>query len=244
MRTLPVLAGLGVLLAACGAGGSAGQAPTTSGDNPTMLNTISVSGTGEVSGTPDTLVVDLGVSVLRDTVDQATGDAATLAQSIIDALTAKGVAERDIRTSNYSIYPEYDYRGETQTLRGYRVINTVSAKIRDIDRAGEAIDAAAAAGGNDTVVSGISFDLEADGDLITAAREAAWNDAKAKAEQLASLAGVRLGTAVTITETSSSAPPPIMYERSAGGADLASTPIQPGQSTVSVTVSVEFAIGS
>lgn len=245
MRRFPALAAIAVVLAACGGtAGGVGQAAPTGGDSSSMVNTISVSGTGEVTGTPDTLQVDLGVSVLRDTVDKATGDAAKLAQAIIDALKSKGVEDRDIRTSNYSIFPEYDYRGETQTLRGYRVNNTVSAKIRNIDKAGEAIDAATAAGGNDTVVNGISFDLEADSALIKAAREAAWKDAADKAQQLASLAGLSLGKAVSITESSSSAPPPIMYERAAGGADVASTPIQPGQSTVSVTVSVEFAIGS
>jgi uncharacterized protein YggE len=208
-----------------------------------MSNTISVSGTGEVTGTPDVLIVDLGVQVLRPTVGEATGDAARLAQAVIDALIAEGVVEKDIQTTNYSIRPEYDYRNDTQTLRGYRVSNTVSAKIRDIERAGDVIDAAAAAGGNDAIVNNIRFDLEADGPLISAAREAAWNDAKAKAEQLAALAEVRLGKAVSISETSSPAPPPIAYGAALAeaAADFA-TPIQAGEASVSVVVTVQFAI--
>ena len=176
-------------------------------------------------------------------MSEATGDASRLAQAVIDALKAKGVAEKDIQTTNYSIYPEYDYRNDSQVLRGYRVSNTVSAKIRDLDKAGEVIDAATAAGGNDAVVNGIRFDLEANGPLITAAREAAWNDAEAKAEQLASLAEVRLGKAVSISETSSPTQPPIVYaEATAEAAFDRATPIQAGEASVSVVVTVQFAI--
>lgn len=243
-RFLIPLAAVGLILAGCsGSTDAAAQAVPTGGDQTLMSNTIAVSGTGEVTGTPDVLIVDLGVQVLRTTVGEATGDAARLAQALIDALQAEGVAEKDIQTTNYSIRPEYDYRNDTQTLRGYRVSNTVSAKIRELDQAGDVIDAAVAAGGNDAIVSNIRFDLEADGPLITAAREAAWNDAKAKAEQLAALAEVQLGQAVSISETSSPTPPPIAYAtaRAEAGADFA-TPIQPGEASVSVVVTVQFAI--
>ncbi len=242
-RLLIPLAAVGLLLAGCSGSTSAPPVAQTGGDQPLTSNTISVSGTGEVTGTPDTLIIDLGVQVLRSTVGEATADAARLTQGIIDALKAEGVAEKDIQTTNYSIWPEYDYRNDTQTLRGFRVGNTVSAKIRDLDGAGEVIDAATAAGGDDTIVNGLRFDLEADGALITAAREAAWNDAKAKADQLAALAEVQLGKAVSISETSGPAPPPIAYggAMAEAGADF-STPIQPGESLVSVVVTVQFAI--
>ena len=242
-RFLIPLAAFSLILAGCSGSTNAAAQVAPTGEN-LMSNTIAVSGIGEVTGTPDTLIVDLGVQVLRPTVNEATGESARLAQAVIDALKAEGVAERDIQTTNYSIWPEYDYRNDSQTLRGYRVSNTVSAKIRDLDKAGDVIDAAVAAGGNDAVVSNIRFDLEADGALITAAREAAWNDAKAKAEQLAALAEVRLGKAVSISETSSSAPPPIAYAtaRAEEAGDFA-TPIQPGESSVSVVVTVQFAIG-
>lgn len=206
------------------------------------MNTISVSGTGKVAGVPDTLVANLGVSVVRPTIDAATADAADLTQGLIDALTSHGVPEEDIQTDNYSISPEYDYRSNEQKLVGYRVTNTVTAKIRNLDEAGETIDAAAAAGGNDVVVQGISFDIEANDSLVVSAREAAWSDAQSKATQLAALAGVSLGKAVSIQETTTPSGPPIPYavEDMAGGAG---TPIQPGQQQVSVVIQVEFAIG-
>jgi len=241
-RLLIPLAAISLLLAGCAGSTNAAAQVVPTGET-LMNNTIAVSGTGQVTGTPDTLIIDLGVQVLRPSVSEATREAARLAQAVIDALKAEGVTEKDIQTTNYSIWPEYDYRNDSQVLRGYRVSNTVSAKIRELDKAGEVIDAATAAGGNDAVVNGIRFDLEADGALITAAREAAWNDAKAKAEQLAALAEVRLGKAVSISETSSPIPPPILYAgaRAEEAFDTA-TPIQPGESSVSVVVTVQFAI--
>ena len=243
-KLLIALVAISLFLAGCaGSTNAAAQIAPTGGEQNLLSNTIAVSGTGEVTGTPDTLIIDLGVQVLRPSVSEATGDASRLAQAVIDALKANGVAEKDIQTTNYSIYPEYDYRNDNQVLRGYRVSNTVSAKIRDLDKAGEVIDAATAAGGNDAVVNGIRFDLEANGPLITSAREAAWNDAKAKAEQLAALAEVRLGKAVSISEVSSPSQPPILYaEARAEAAFDAATPIQAGEASVSVVVTVKFAI--
>jgi uncharacterized protein YggE len=197
-----------------------------------------------VTGKPDTLTVNLGVSVLRPTVDQATRDAATLATAITDALKANGVAEDDIQTSNYSIYPEYDYSGSQQRLTGYRVNNQVNVKIRNLDSAGAVIDAATAAGGDATVVNNVAFSIEDDAELLQMARTAAWQDAEAKARQLAQLAGVTLGSAVSITETITYNTPPIYYQREAAGAmDSVSTPIESGTQDVIVNIQVIFAIG-
>jgi len=174
---------------------------------------IAVSGTGEVYGTPDTLQMRFGVSVLRPTVEQAVGDAAALAEGLIASLGSAGVAADDIQTANYSINPEYDYSSDQRRLIGYRVDNTVVAKIRDLDSAGSVIDATVSSVGDEIQVSGVSFSIEDDTELIAAARTAAWDDALAKAEQLATLAGIELGEAVMISESFSrherktSAPP-------------------------------------
>src|SRR4030042_1433221 len=162
---------------------------------------INVTGQGKVTGQPDVLKVILGVSVLRPTVDQATADAASLATAVIDALKASGVAEDDIQTTNYSIFPEYDWSGETQRLLGYRVNNEIQVKIRDLEQAGEIIDAATAAGGDATGVNSLSFSIEDNAELLQMARTAAWNDAEGKASPLAQLAGVELGAALSMTAT-------------------------------------------
>jgi uncharacterized protein YggE len=243
MRKLLVLVAAGaLLLAACGSGESnLSQAGSSDGDTTGGIN---VSGQGTVTGKPDTLTVNLGVSVLRPTVDQATRDAATLATAITDALKANGVAEDDIQTSNYSIYPEYDYSGSQQRLTGYRVNNQVNVKIRNVDSAGAVIDAATAAGGDAAVVNNVAFSIEDDAELLQMARTAAWQDAEAKARQLAQLAGVTLGSAVSITETITYNTPPIYYQREVAGAmDSVSTPIESGTQDVIVNIQVIFAIG-
>jgi uncharacterized protein YggE len=243
MRKLLVLVAAGaLLLAACGSGeGTLVSAVGSDGNTTTGIN---VTGQGKVTGRPDTLQVTLGVSVLRPTVDQATGDAATLAAAVIDALQAKGVAEEDIQTANYSIFPEYDWSGDTQRLLGYRVNNEVRAKIRDLDNAGSIIDAATAAGGDATVVSGLSFSIEDNAELLQMARTAAWNDAEGKARQLAQLAGLSLGPATSITESISYEAPPIYWERDMAAAAEGSTPIQSGTQDVTVVIQVTFALGS
>ena len=242
MRKLLVLFGLSaVLLAACGDG--EGGAVSGYGSGDTTASGINVTGQGRVYGTPDTLTLNLGVSVLRETVNAATDEAAAKAEAIIAALRAKGVAEIDIQTANYSIYPEYDYNGDTQRLIGYRVSNNLTVKIRDLAKAGEIIDAATAAGGNDVVVQNLAFSIEDNTALLEMARTAAWNDAEAKAEQLARLAGVTLQRAVSITETINYNTPPVYYERDLG-ADQAATPIEPGQQEVTVVVQVTFGLGA
>lgn len=239
-KLLALVAAATLVLVACGSGEEslngfgAGDGSASAG--------INVTGQGRVMGVPDTLTLQIGVSVLRPSVDRATGDAAARAQAIIDALTANGVAADDIQTANYSIWPEYDYSGSAQRLTGYRVQNNLTVKIRNLDTAGTVIDAATAAGGDDAVVSGLSFSIEDNETLLEMARTAAWADAEAKAEQLAQLAGVDLGRAISITESVNYNTPPIFYEERAAAADMA-TPIQAGQQEVTVVVSVTFAIG-
>jgi hypothetical protein len=201
---------------------------------------ISVTGMGEVTGTPDTVEVDLGVSVLGETVDEATATAAERAEAVIAALTSNGVAAEDITTTDYSIYPEYDYSQNQERLIGYRVTNTVRAKIRDLDTTGTVIDAATAAAGDEARVSGLRFSIEDSAELVSSAREAAWADALAKATQLADLSGQTLGAATSITETVSTPPVPIPYAADAAGAERATTPIEPGTSAVTITLQVEF----
>ena len=205
---------------------------------------IAVSGTGKIAGTPDTLTISFGVTVLADSVTAAVASAAENAEAVMTALKTAGVAEEDIQTANYSIFPQYDYRNDTQNLVGYQVNNTVTAKVRDLDAAGTIIDDVAAAGGDTVTVSGVSFSIEDNEQLVAAARAAAWDDAQTKAEQLATLAGVTLGAPTSIVETFSSPPVPYAYDEAAFtvAADTA-TPIAPGSQQVAVTLSVEYSLG-
>ncbi len=232
-------AGLALVLAACSTP-DVTVAPVVGESGPAPG--ISVVGEGEVEGAPDTLSIWFGVSVLRPSVDEAVADAAEQADGLIEALEAQGVAKEDIQTANYSIYPEYDYRETGQVLKGYRVENTVSAKIRDLESAGSVIDAAAAAVGDEVRVSNVSFAIEDDEQLLEAARAAAWADASAKAGQLAGLAGVQLGEAISISESLEAGPPIVIPFAREEAAAIADTPIQPGQQTVTIRLQVHFAI--
>ena len=213
-----------------------------SGADGVNASGIAVSGTGEVYGTPDTLQMRFGVSVLRPTVEQAVGDAAALADELISSLGSAGVTADDIQTANYSINPEYDYSSDQRRLVGYRVDNTVVAKIRDLDSAGSVIDATVASVGNEIQVSGVSFSIEDDTELVAAARTAAWDDALAKAQQLATLAGIELGEAAMISESfSSAAPLPVYRDFAAADEAVFDTPIEAGQQQVAVALQVRFA---
>jgi len=239
---MAMIGGLAVVLAACG--GTTPQAITVNNAEASRMG-ISVTGMGEVTGAPDTVQVDLGVSILGATVDEATTGAAQRADALIAALTSNGVASEDITTTEYSIYPEYDFSSNEQRLVGYRVNNTVRAKIRDVQTTGAVLDSATSAGGDETRISGLRFSIEDNAELVTAARQAAWDDAFAKATELADLSGQTLGPATSISETVSNPPVPIPYATDdAAGAERALTPIEPGSSAVTITLEVEFSFES
>ena len=235
-----VIAALALIAAACTPSVTVENTGTTAEGTSTG---IAVSGTGKIAGTPDTLTISFGVTVLADSVVTAVSRAAESADAVIASLTAAGVADEDIQTANYSIFPQYDYRNDTQTLIGYQVNNTVTAKVRDLDAAGNIIDDVAAAGGDTVTVSGVSFSIEDNEQLVEAARAAAWDDARTKAEQLAGLAGVTLGSPTSIVETFSSPPVPITFdEATLSAAAQTVTPIVPGTQQVAVTLSVVYSL--
>ncbi len=238
---IPMLAALALALfalAACSVPAAQAQVTEEASD---QRQGIAVTGTGASRGTPDVMVVNLGVSVVAEEVGQATSEASQLATDVIAAVRGQGVAKEDIQTTDYSIYPEYDYSGQRERIVGYRVTNMLQVTVRDIDQSGAVIDAATAAGGDASQVGGVSLVIEDDAGMIQQARESAWDDATAKAEQLAELAGVTLGDPVSIMETTASPPPAIPYAEEAAQ-DAARTPIEPGRQDVEVTVNVVFSI--
>jgi uncharacterized protein YggE len=237
-RMLLVVVAAALAVASCSDGNS-GQ--TTVELRESAESGISVIGVGEVFGAPDTMTLSIGVRVTEESVDEATAQAAESTKAVIDALQEAGVAEEDIQTQQFRIRPEYNFVDDRQELIGFTVTNTVVAKLRDIEQAGQTIDAAVAAGGDDTVVDGVGFSLEDDAERIAAARERAWDDAEAKAEQLADLAGITLGPAVQIAEGFDTAVPGGGFEQMAD-ARAVNTPIEPGQVASTVTVSVRFSV--
>lgn len=207
------------------------------------VRSISVNGTGEVRAEPDIATVSTGVEVRAETVAAARAGAAQAANAVIATLRDRGVEASDIRTVNFYVYPEYDYRNETPRVTGYVFSNTVQVTIRDVEAVGDLIDAIAAAGGDAVRFDGISFSHADPGALAEQARERAVADARAKAEQLAALTGVTLGPIITVIETSWAAPFVGLAPRAEFAADDSlGTSIQPGTSAVTVTVQAAWEI--
>lgn len=204
---------------------------------------IRVSGRGEVRATPDLAVLDIGVEARRPTVAEARTQAAEAQQAVLEALRAAGIEERDLRTTQLSVQPDYEYSQTGRTLRGYVVTNTVEARIHTLDRIQQAVDTAIAAGGDLTRLNGLRFELSEPDAVKRQARAEAIAKARAEAEQIAEELGVRLGEPLSVEESSSAPPRPMMMRMEAAQADAAAgTPIQPGETEVVVEVQVRWAI--
>ncbi len=207
---------------------------------------IWVSGKGEVTVTPDMATLRLGIAAQAATVAEAQSQAAEAMDRVMSALADNGVAKKDIQTRHFSIHQvtKWDRAKEQEIVVGYRVTNMVTAKIREIDKAGSIIDAVAVAGGDLTRIDSIGFSVDDPSAYYEEAREKAMADAKAKAEQLAELSGVRLGKPTYISESSYA--PPIIYPRGVEEASIPApappTPITPGEIEISLTVQVIYAI--
>ena len=244
------------LIGATRSGGASAAASTlakTVNSSPSQLSTtpvvggpgITVGGSAKVAGTSDTLLLDLSVEANASSVSEALASANLSADAVQKSLLGNGVAKKDLQTSGLNVQPNYDYSTSgTPRITGYQVSESVSAKLRDLGRAGDAIGNAVSAGGNAVRVNGISLDLEDTGALVSSARDKAFADAKAKAEQYAKDAGRTVGDVVSITEdVAAPSPTPIPYAAQLSASTAkASVPIQPGSQDVSVSVTVVFAM--
>lgn len=202
--------------------------------------TVSVSGSGQVQAQPDQATIRLGVQTDSDSAAQALTENSTKMQALLDSLKNAGVAADDIQTQAVQLQPQYNQPpGPQQTNQaptGYRATNLVEVKVNNLDNLGQLLDAAVKAGGN--TIQGISFDVSDPSALLDQAREAAMQDAKHKAEQLASLAGAQLGPVFNINENSST-PRPLM-QAGIARADVAAVPIEPGTQSLEVNVQVTW----
>lgn len=238
---------LASLLAACGPGVSAslnasGQPEPARQTTPAASRTISVSGSGRVSLTPDLAYINIGVHTENQDVSEALAANNSQAQKLVDTLKAAGVDAKDIQTSSFNIYPQQQFgpNGEITGTR-YVVDNTVYVTVRSLSQMGKLLETAVASGAN--TINGISFDLADKTEALSDARKQAVDNARVLAEEMAEAAGVELGEIQSINVISSSMPVPMydMYGRGAAQA-AAEVPISSGQMTVSADVSVVYTI--
>jgi uncharacterized protein YggE len=205
---------------------------------------IIVSGQSTISVTPDTALLSTGVSVLAASAVEARDQAADSMKQLIDSVKGNGVDDKDIRTTQFSLNPEYDYSSSgSPRLTGYRVTHMLSVKVKDLDNVAQVIDDAVDAAGNPVQVGGVTFTVENPDAVLSSARAGAMAEAKAKAQELANLSGVTLGAPVSIAETSSGGQPsPLYYEAAKGVGVAGATSIQPGQLDVTVNIQVTYGI--
>ena len=202
---------------------------------------VLVSGTGEVTGRPDTLVAQFGTEATAGSVDEALARADRALGRITDALRKGGVDEADLQTAGLDIYPQYSDDGRQVT--GYQAQQQLTVTFRDVDAAGRLIGRAVSAGGDAARLSGLSFRIDDDSALLADARRKAFDDAKAKAELYGDAAGRGLGRVVSVTETVTGNDNPYPMSDYYAARDVAgakAVELQPGQQQLSVTVTVEW----
>jgi uncharacterized protein YggE len=199
---------------------------------------ITAQGVGTVTGTPDVLTITLGVQTNSGSAQTAMDENNRLATETIAVIKASGVADADLQTSQLTVSPTYN---DKTTITGYEVSNMVTAKLRDIGGAGALIDAVGKVAGDAVRVQQISFSIDNDSDLRSAARAAAVKQAQAQAKQLADAAGVALGPVDSISESAGSSP--ISYAAPMAADSVAGVPIQAGSQELSIVVQVVYQIG-
>jgi len=230
-----VLAVLALVLSACG--------PTTINQAaPLTPRTLNVNGLGVVYLTPDIVYINIGVNTQRENAAEAVSINKAETTAVIQAIKDFGVNAKDIRTTNFSIWsnPQYDEFGNVKGTN-YAVDNTVSVTVRDLDKLGDLLDSAIAAGANS--IYSIQFDVEDKTEANKEARTQAVEDAKLLAEELASAAGVELVSIDNISYYESGQVPYFQGKGGGGGgAAESAVPIQPGQLAISVTVNITYSI--
>ncbi len=241
-RTLVVLGmviGVGVLV-------QTGCAPAQAqlGVTEDKERTIAVDGRGVVAADPDEVLLRLGVETTADSARQALTENSEQMQRVIERLKEEGVSTENIQTQTVNLSPQYEEEPQRdpreprqRELVGYRAANTVQVRSQELEAVGALLDAAVAVGANR--VEGIRFEVRDGRELVSRARDAAWEDAEQKAQQLADLAGAELGEVLSISE-STRAPRPVELEEVAERA--AAVPIEPGTEEIRVDLQVSWAL--
>lgn len=238
---------LAVIAVSVASGYSGSPQVTTPGQtSSTLPRTITVVGEGKVTIKPDVARSQIGVEVVKSTVPEATAEAQTVMEAVLDALKAAGVAEKDIQTSGYNIWVERRpaTEGKTQDEVLYHVTNQVQVVIRNLDEVAEVLDAAIEAGANN--IYGVTFGLDNTSKVKSEARAKAIADGEAKAEELATLNGVKLGEILQVSEVIGSSGgyytgfSENVAARGLGGGGAG--PISPGELDLALTLQLVYAL--
>lgn len=223
------------------------------GDYP--ANVISVNGSGDVFATPDTGTFSFSVVEEAKTSKEAQDKASTGINTVLAGIRSLGIADKDIKTTAYNLYPKYDYSQPAscaagycppgrQVLTGYEVSQTVTIKIRDTAKAGDVLTKAGSLGAKN--ISGLDFVTDDPDALVAQARDKAIQDAKEKAEVLAKSLGVKLKRIVNFSENGGGSP--VFYASASGmmkSADVMAAPvpeIPTGENKITSNVTITYEV--
>jgi uncharacterized protein YggE len=198
---------------------------------------VSVLGSGQVQGVPDTLTADVGIEFSAPDVTAAMNQTNDRQLAVINALVGAGIDRKNISTTQVTLQPQYSNPepSGTATITGYRATNAIQVKIHPTDAASRMLALVVSTGGDATRITLVSYSIADDSQLVKDARARAFNDAKNRADQYAQLSGLRLGKVLSISEATGSSP-------TAGSpaappkAMATAVPLEPGQQTVSFSV--------
>ncbi len=227
---------LSMLLTACG------QTTVYSQAAPPE-RTLTVTGSGMVTLTPDIAYVSIGVQTQDESANQAISDNNARAAAVIQVVRGLGVEERDIQTTNFSIYPQPIYdENYNQIGVTYVVNNTVYVTVRDLDVLGELLDSVVRAGA--TTIGSITFDVSDRTEALSQARLAAVQNARRQADELAAATGVTIGEVQTISYYDSTPLPVVDYARAVPmmAEQAASVPVQAGTLQITTTVTIVYTL--
>jgi uncharacterized protein len=203
-------------------------------DSPIV--TLSVSGSADAR--PDRAMISAGVQTRAASAGDAMAQNARQMQGVIAALKAQGIAEKDLHTASISLGQDMDYTdGKAPVLKGYVADNSVSVKVINIAKLGNILDALAKAGA--TNINGPSFTVEDDTAISEAARTKAMAQAASLSAFYAKNAGYARARLISIAEVQDNGP--IMYTRGLmKSADAASTPVEPGEVSKTINITVKY----
>ncbi len=205
---------------------------------------FTVEGQAEATAIPDSALISFGVTKDATSVQQAKDEVNKITNQITEDIKKLGVEVKDIKTTNYSVNPQYDYAFGKQQLRGYTISADMQVKLKPIDQANKAIDLATKLGA--TNVGGVQFVLEDSKQkaLENQARKEAIDNAKEKAKSLADAAGIKLGRIIDIQENGG-VQPPVRYALmksmdAAGEEQKPATELSPGENKISVSITLSY----
>ncbi len=204
---------------------------------------VNVSGEGKVTMKPDIASFSIGVVKTDKDLGRAQKEAADIMVKATALLKEKGVDEKDIKTTAYNIYPQYDWRQSGRVFLGYEVRQTAEVKVRNLEKVGEILGAVGGVGANE--IGSLTFSIDNPEKAKEEARAKAIADAKAKAERLSKDLGVRLKKIISFSESGGNYPGPIYMKDSystsgMGGGSV--PPVSAGENEITINVSITYEI--